>query len=89
MEDINANKTGNKRPLSTTSEESNVNPANSSDIYFKTPDPKSTKKSHKETNPTSKKPKHPLFSAFTLDDILEPAKNYIEDKNYNHILNYI
>ena len=38
------NKTGNKRPLSTTSEESNANQANPSNIYFKTPDPKSTKK---------------------------------------------
>ena len=92
MEDINANKTGNKRPLSTTSKESIANLVNPSEIYFKIPDPKSTKKSHKESNPTSKKPKRPLFSAFILDkidDTLEPAKNYIEDKNYDHILNYI
>ncbi|KAK9304989.1 hypothetical protein QLX08_003845 [Tetragonisca angustula] len=61
IEDTNANKTRNKRPLSTTSEESIANPVNPSDIYFKTPDPKSTKKSHKETNATSKKPKLKLM----------------------------
>lgn len=88
MEDINANKTGNKRSLATTLDESNANPANPSDICFK--NPKSTKKSHKETNLTFKKPIRPLFFAFTLNKIndTEPAKNYIKDNNYNYILNY-
>ena len=40
-----------------TREKSIANPVNPRNMYFKTPDPKSTKKSHKKTNSTSKKPK--------------------------------
>lgn len=64
---------------------------NDLDPDTKGPTRRITQKCHKDPEPTFKKPKRPQLSAFSLDKIdemLKPAKDYIDDKKNNQILDY-
>lgn len=77
--------TGTKRPLSESLEEQYTKPAKLTDTLFKTP----IQMTEKDAVP---KPKRPVSLAFILeeiDELLEIARNSIEDTRNKYVLNYL